>query len=172
MNIQTMLFKLGVPTYKYTVETSFTGQVQQKIGDTLEVTVGWIYGMSTQIEGTTATDPNQILPNSAQIPNIYLNLKYGQSIYVNKLRMSDLVYIDPAMAPTQYINPQRYQNFNIPALTDLKQSYYDNPQAYTGITVVLDLWYIDITAYKQLIKDGAMFVNAKRYAPEQPQQQS
>lgn len=163
--IQDILFKMGVPTYCYSIETIFTGLNQQKIGDTLEVTVGWIYGISTEISGTTP-DPTQPLPSTAQIGNIFLNLKYGQSIYVNKLRMSNLVFTDVASPPTQFINSQKYLPFNIPALTDFKQSYYDNPQLYSGITATLNLYYIDKVAYQNLIASGQMFVNAQKYLPK------
>lgn len=159
-----ILFKLGVPTYQYSINTLLQGGAVQKIGDTLEVTVGWIYGLATQVSGTLPLDPAQPLPTGAQIQNIYLNLKYGQSIYINQMRMSDLTFIDPAAG--LYINQSRYLPVNIPALTDFKQSFYQNPQLYNNINVSLTLYYIDKVAYKNLVESGLMFVNAQKFAPQ------
>ena len=160
MDIQDLLFKLGIPTCIYSVETTLTGSLQEKIGDTLEVTVGHVYGMSVDIGGTTSqsTVTNNIL--TADTVKLWLNLKYGQSIYVNNLRLDHLVFSEPAAASSGYSNPQKYLPVNIPVGTDLKQSYYQNPSLLTTPkTVTLNLFYIDKTAYKNLVDQKLVMQN-------------
>lgn len=157
MNIQQTLFKLGIPTYCYSVETDITANNSIKIGETLPQDLGWIYGLSTNATGVTARDQTKLLPSFAQLSNLYLNLKYGQSIFVNGLRLCDLLFLDPASGIP--INSSRYLEVNVPLNTDLKLSFIDNPTLITGVTCVLNLYYIDKISYSTLVKQGLVLQN-------------
>lgn len=157
-----LLFKLGVPTYVFTVEVQITANPQVLIGEKLPVNLGWVYGMSTNIIGRTQLT-NELLPNDQQIGSLYLSLKYGQAIYVDGLRLSELVFTQPfGGAGTnlpQWQNSHRYFPMNIPLNTDLKLSYISNPLLVSGITVALNLFYIDMVAYKNLLDAGLLYAN-------------
>ena len=75
MEIETLLFRMGIPTYEYSTDTLLTGKSKELIGTDLQETVGYIYGMSVNIEGTLAT--NVTTPNilSVDAPKLFLNLK-------------------------------------------------------------------------------------------------
>lgn len=162
--LETLLLQWGIPTYIYQVETALQGKLQEKIGDTLEVTVGWVYGLSVNVDGVL---PDNSLPlvTSNQIADFYLTLKYGQSLFINQLRLSHLVYDYRTTGTGQLIstNCRKYFPVNIPVDTDLKQSFYSNPTltkgSDTGSAISLNLFYIDITAYNFLVSKGIVLQN-------------
>lgn len=160
MDIQTKLFQLGIPTYVYSVQTALSGKNTQFIGDTLEVTVGWVYGLSINIENSLPGDQSQLNVTSIQAAKLFLNLKYGTSIYVNQLRLDHLIFNDPSATSNKYNNPQKYLPVNIPMATDLKQSFYTNPTLIaTPANVALNLFYIDTTGYENLVKNKVISRN-------------
>jgi len=158
MDIETLLFRMGIPTYEYSVDTLLSGKIKEYIGTDLQETVGYIYGMSINIEGTTSSNAtvNNIL--SVDAPKLFLNLKYGQSIFVTSMRLDHLVYSDPSAAP-KYSNSRKYLPCNIPLGTDLKLSYYDNPSLLSAKNVTLNFFYIDKTGYSHLLKNGTVKVS-------------
>lgn len=156
MDIETQFFKLGIPTYIYSVETTLQGVVNEKIGDTIEVTLGWVYGLSINIEGKIAESNATNNITSVQAYQLFLNLKYGQSIYVNSVRLNHFIFDDPSAVP-RYNNPSKYLPVNFPSGTDLKQSFYENPTLITGNVVTLNFFYIDKTSYNRLVKSNTIF---------------
>lgn len=165
MQISDILFKLGIPTYVYTVETTLTNIAEVKIGETLPVDLGWVYGLSVNIDGATAK--NATVPNitAAQAFNLYLSLKYGQSIYVNALRLTEMVFSGPIASTAPFANAHRWLPVNVPLNTDLKQSFISNPTLITGPVVGLNVYYIDLTSYRELVNSGQILRNGKRDKP-------
>lgn len=163
MDVQTFLMKLGIPTYIYSVETQLSGNSVEKIGDTMEVTVGWVYGLSINIEGTTAGNQTQACITSADALKLWINLKYGQAIYLNSLRLNHLCFDDLSVpALPRFNSEQKYLPVNIPMGTDLKQSFYQNPSLLNNTKfVVLNLFYIDAAAYKELVAQKLFLRNGK-----------
>jgi hypothetical protein len=162
--LETLLLKWGIPTYIYNVNTVLAGKLQEKIGDTLEVTVGWVYGLSVNVDGVLP-DNSAPLISSNIVGDFYLTLKYGQSLYVNALRLNHLVYDYRTTGTGQLIstNSRKYFPVNVPVNTDLKQSYYSNPLVQTGgdvaAAISLNLFYIDVTAYTFLVNKGIVLQN-------------
>ncbi len=157
--VQQLLMKWGIPTYVYSVQTLLAGAIEEKIGDTLEVTVGWVYGISVNVDGKTPDNANNLI-TAGNTANLYLNLKYGQSIYVNGLRLNHLVFDQfPGAGPL--FNQTKYLEVNIPVGTDLKQSTYSNPTLLTAAVVMINLFYIDVTAYQFLIDKNIILENGQ-----------
>lgn len=155
---QQLLLQWGIPTYIYSVETVLQGKLDEKIGDTMEVTVGWVYGLSVNIDGVLPDNSAELI-NSLQASNFYLTLKYGQSLYINKLRLTHLIYDRKTAGSLDPTNPKKYLDVNIPLDTDLKQSFYSNPSLISGVAIALNLFYIDINAYKFLVERGLVLQN-------------
>jgi hypothetical protein len=156
-----LLFRLGVPTYVFTVEADILAVPKIPIGEKMPVDLGWVYGVSVNIAGHTATT-GRVLPTSGQIGDLYLNLKYGQAIYVDQLRLSELVYTLPialAAGAPQFQNAHRYMPLNIPMNTDLKLSWIQNPTLLADITVAINFYYIDTVAYQNLLNAGHLLAN-------------
>lgn len=163
MNIQDVLFKLGIPTYVYVVETQLTANAEIKIGETLPVDLGWIYGMSVNINGCSPKDSTKLNILPGQSASLFLTLKYGQSLYVNNLRVSELIYTQPEpVAQSLFTNSNRYLSVNIPLNTDLKQSFFANPTLITGRIISLNLYYVDLTSYRTLVNEGILLRNGKK----------
>lgn len=163
MNVQTLLMKLGIPTFVYSVNTQLSGNIKEKIGDTMEVTVGWVYGLSVNVEGTQPQNAGNANIVSADALKLFLNLKYGSSIYVNSLRLNHLCF-DNLQVPAnpQFNSDQKYFPVNIPVATDLKQSYYDNPTLLTSAKwVSLNMFYIDKATYLDLLKEKVLLASGR-----------
>jgi len=161
--MQELLLKLGIPTYVYSVNTVLQGVDQEMIGDTMEVTVGHIYGMSVDIQGNSVISSGTPNITTSQAFLLYINIKFGQAIYMNNLRLNHLVYDDPSAVP-KYNNPKKYFECNVPYGTDLKKSYYQNPTHINGANVALNLFYIDTVAYKNLLDSNMVYNNGKKPA--------
>ena len=165
MQISDILFKLGIPTYVYSVETPMTNIAEVKIGETLPVDLGWVYGISINVDGATAKNATVSNITSAQAFNLYLSLKYGQSIYVNALRLTEMIFTGPTASTAPFANANRWLPVNVPLNTDLKQSFFSNPTLITGVTVTMNLYYLDVTSYRELVNSGQILRNGKRDKP-------
>lgn len=162
------LLRLGIRTYSYPVITQFNssgapaaGQIEVLIGDSLSTELGWIYGISTEVEGVTPKDKNVPLPTFAQAANLYLNLQNAQTWYINDFRFTNMVYINPATA-LAINHGARYFPVNIPMNTDLKQSIIRNPLQLFGFSTMITFHYIPRETYNQLVKDGIMKTNVDK----------
>jgi hypothetical protein len=154
MSVEKFLLAKGIRTYSYPVITPITPKIEVQIGDSLSTELGWIYGISTEIDGVTPKDQTVPLPANNQIGDLYLNLQYGQTWYINDCRMSNLVFIDPLNG--LFINDYRYMPVNIPYTTDLKQSIIRNPKMLSGFSTMITFHYIPIKTYDALVKDGIL----------------
>lgn len=155
MNVEIFLLKHGIRTYSYPVITPITAKIEVQIGDSLSTELGWIYGISTEIDGVTPKDQSVILPTLAQAGDLYLNLQYGQTWYINDRRMSNLVYNTPN-AGLVIPSGSRYEPVNIPYTTDLKQSIIRNPKMASGFSTMLTFHYIPRQTYDALVKSGLL----------------
>lgn len=161
-NIETFLFRLGIRTYSYPVLTEFTTpQIEVLIGDSLSTELGWIYGISTEVEGVTPKDQNKLLPTFAQAADLYLNLQNAQTWYVNDFRFTNMIYINP-LTGTPIPSGARYYPVNIPSQTDLKQSIIRNPKQLIGFTTMITFHYIPRATYNQLVKDNLLKDNVDK----------
>lgn len=176
MNIEELCFKLGLKTYSDTYYTNLVGVSPTKIGQDMPNPVGWIYGISIDTDSVNPTDAS--LPNItlAQASNLWLYFKFGVELFINNMRCDKLVYYGNAISgAVNYSNQQRYFPVNIPRVTDLKQSYYNNPQGYgtqtSPLQIPLTIWYLTVDTCNDLVKkgytfDGTMAVPAKEHAKQ------
>ena len=164
-NVEMFLLRLGIRTYSYPVITQFNpsgappaGQIEVQIGDSLSTELGWIYGISTEVDGVTPKDKNVPLPTMAQAANLYLNLQNAQTWYINDFRFTNMVYYNP-LTGTPIPSGARYYPVNIPMQTDLKQSIIRNPLQQFGFSTMITFHYIPRATYNQLVADGIMKTN-------------
>lgn len=156
--IQETLLKLGIPTYSVTIYTKLEDVTSQLIGDRMPEQIGWIYGLSTEVGDTHPDDATKQLISDNDIGSIWLCLKYGATEYIQDLRMTNLVFTS-SQRPGMWFNPQRFFPVNIPMHTDLSTSKYKNPNKISNVHVALTLYYIDKTAYKNLLAQGIILAN-------------
>ena len=157
MDVEQFLLRLGIRTYVYPVITDVTAKIQVLLGDSISTELGWIYGISTEIVGCVPDDKNTPLPTFAQVKDLYLTLLNGQTMYINNLRMSNLVFVDPTAANTNPTsNQRRYYPVNIPMTTDLKNSYFQNPQAASGFSTMIYFHYIPKKTYEALVANKTL----------------
>jgi hypothetical protein len=154
MNVEIFLLKHGIRTYSYPVITEMQPKIEVQIGDSISTELGWIYGISTEVSGVTPKDKNVNLPTYLQAADLYLNLQNGQTWYINDLRYSNLVFLDPVNGIP--INSKRYYDVNIPYTTDLKQSIIRNPKMLSGFSVMTTFQYIPLKTYKALVASGIL----------------
>ena len=161
-DVEMFLLRLGIRTYSYPVITAFnssgappSGQIEVPIGDSLSTELGWIYGISTEVEGVTPKDKNVALPTFAQAAGLYLNLQNAQTWYINDFRFTNMIYCNPASG-IAIPSGARYYPVNIPMQTDLKQSIIRNPLQQFGFSTMITFHYIPRETYNQLVKDGLM----------------
>jgi len=146
MDIQTLLFKLGIGTWVEDITTLLPAVASPtvQIGNTLPTNVGFIYGLSTYAD---SVDPDgNTLITSAQAMTIYLVLKDGPTEFIQYIRMDDLLNI---VAGSPLVRNQKFTSVNIPAF-DLSKSYYKNPSSVLNATIRLKLWYIQANDWKQI----------------------
>lgn len=174
MNIEQWLLHMGCRTYTDTYFTQLKGQPGVvKIGQDMPKPVGWIYGISIETDSVFPTDQTIPTITLAQASLLYLYFKVGKDLFINNARCDKFVfYVPPTGAGQvpQYTNQQRYFPVNIPDVTDLKQSYYQNPTgigASPNVYIPLTIWYIDIDDYHQLLGKGYIF-NGTRALPHHP----
>ena len=162
-DIETMCFKMGIRTYTDTYFTQLVGSSPTKIGQDMPNPVGWIYGISIETDSVFPTDKTLPTIAFADAANLYLYFKDGTDLYINNMRCDRLVYTQPS-APNSS-NPRRYFSVNIPRMTDLKQSYYNNPTGIgtTGAPVLIPLtiYYIDVASVDMLRAKGYIFDGAR-----------
>jgi len=154
MNIETFLMRLGIRTYSYPVITQITSKIEIQFGDSLSTELGWIYGISAEVDGVTPKDPGVPLPTLAQSAGLYINMQYGQTWYLNDYRYTNLVYYAPSTGIP--INSERMLRVNIPYSTDLKQSIIRNPLAQTGFSTMITFHYIPLKTYEYMVKNNVV----------------
>jgi hypothetical protein len=182
MTIEQLCFKLGVKTYTDTYYTNLLGSSPTKIGQNMPMPIGWIYGISIDTDSVNPTD--KTLPNitAAQASNLWLYFKIGAELFINNMRLDKLIYYGNATSGSEnYSNQQRYFTVNIPRVSDLKESYYNNPQGYgtqlAPLQIPLTIYYINVNTYDHLLKKGYIFDGAvtlpdkNMHQHSQPQQQ-
>ncbi len=160
MDVRTILFKAGIPTYISKIITSIpTGpasQLEIPISKTIPKQIGLIFGMAIYTDGVDPANNPLITSNDAT--NLYLNFKDGPTLFEDSLRLSDLNF-NPSGFPN--VNDKRYLDVNIPGNFDISTSSYTNP---TGIisnnesgkktVITLQLWFISTDSYIWLMDKG------------------
>jgi hypothetical protein len=154
--IEELLFKVGIPTYKTNLITALTATKSVNLGQQAPTNIGWIYGISLNVSGTSATTDFQgnTLITLLEAANLWLNLKIGSNVFIEDVRLSNFVYQEPNVTRTQDRN---YMPVSIPLDLDWKQSTIDNPTSITGKTVNFDFYYIDKPSYAALLKSGVLW---------------
>jgi hypothetical protein len=163
-DIETMCFKMGIRTYSDTYFTMLDGGSPTKIGQDMPNPIGWIYGISIETDSVYPTDATKPTITIDQASKLYLYFKEGTDLYLNNFRCDRAVFSNPpAPLPTTeyYSNPKRYFQINIPKMTDLKQSYYNNPTAIKNVYVPLTIYYIDILSYNELLHKGYLHAGVR-----------
>jgi hypothetical protein len=157
MDMQTLLFRMGIGTWTQDFITTFgaIGQSEIIIGQNLPTDIGYIYGMNTYADGVDAQ--NNPLPSTVNMQNIWLNLKSGSTTFFETRRMSDLLN---EFAGTPVVRPEKFIPVSIPRF-DLSKSFYANPTAITNVAVHLTLWYVQADAWKE-IKQSFNFKDYKQ----------
>lgn len=171
-NMQQWLFKLGVKTYTDTYFTQLVGKSPVKIGQNMPEPVGWIYGISIGVGSFYPTDQSQPTIAMADASNLYLYFKVGTQLFMNNFRCDQAVYYNPTTDLPFGID--RYFPVNIPRVTDLKESYYNNPTgigAVSPLLIPLTIYYINKEDYEGLLKKGYLFdgvaaLPAHQHAPK------
>lgn len=149
MRIQEHLMQLGLPTYMETIYVPVPGSNQREFGiaKQMPTQIGWIYAISTYVDGVT---PENIpLISLANSTNLYVRFKDGMSAFINDKRLSDLVTFNA----NQGIIFDDAWECSIPGSIDLSQSKILNPTGIvgdptTGTMIALNLYYIDWTSYE------------------------
>jgi len=154
--IEELLFKVGIPTYKTNLITEITATNTVNLGQQAPTNIGWIYGISLNVAGTSATTNanGQTLVTLLQAANLWLNLKIGTNVFIQNTRLSNFVYQQPNVTRTQEKN---YVPVSIPLDLDWKQSQIVNPTLMSAVFVDFDFWYIDKQSYANLLKSGALW---------------
>lgn len=145
------------------IELPTAGQLTFEIAKQMPTQIGWIYKMSTYTEGVTPD--NKPLISTANANDLYLLFKDGGSEFIASKRLSDLVFQIPVPVLDAW-------QCNIPGNIDLSQSKIQNPTQLvddgTGITIMLNLTYIDWTSYEELVKRNYIKPIRKLVNPNQP----
>ena len=164
--MQQWLMKLGVRTFTDTYFTLLNGNSPVKRGQDMPKPVGWIYGIAFETDSVQPTDATKPTITIAQASLLYLYFKVGTNLFMNNFRIDRAVYYSPTTSLPFGID--RYFPVNIPEVTDLKESYYNNPTGIgngtTGgppVYIPLTIYYIDIDSYKELLAKGYLFDGAK-----------
>jgi hypothetical protein len=158
MNIQDILFKMGVGTWVIDIITQFPNpaSVKFQVGKNLPDNVGFIYGLSTYCDGVDQ-DAN-VLMTTTQAQNTFLTLQDGSTQFLEGIRMDDMLN---DYAGTVVVNPHKYLPVAIPAF-DLSKSFYQNPNGYMGSYIRLKLWFVQKQDWVHIAK--LMKVNGYSYS--------
>jgi len=163
--VEEMLFRVGIPTYKTTLQIDLpaAAQVKQLLNQKAPINIGWIYGISINVDGHLPLDNSANLITKTDAGNLWLSLLIGSNQFVADWRLSELMYM-------QY-NVDREMNWNyapvsLPMGSDAKgnsqidwqKSYVTNPSGIVSKTILLNLWYIDIASYSNLVNSKFMWV--------------
>lgn len=148
MCVQTDLLQLGVPSYMMSIYITLPTSQQQsfEIAKQMPTQIGWIYGISTYVDGFTPE--NKPLISNSNAESLYLLFKDGGTEFAASKRLSELVFQTPVVERDMWY-------CNIPGNIDLSQSKIQNPQLLVGTgageCIMLNLYYIDWTSYFNLI---------------------
>lgn len=149
MNIETFLLKHGIRTYSYPIITEINAKIEVAFGDSISTELGWIYGISAEVEGVTPKDGTVALPTMAQAAGLYINLQYGKTWFLEDFRYTNMVFYNPTTVAPQ--NERKYYPINIPYSTDLKQSIIRNPLTLSGFSAMITFHYIPKATYAELV---------------------
>jgi hypothetical protein len=154
--VEHWLFTRGVPTYKTQIFVDLPASAENSIelGNTVPENIGWIYGLSINVGGTKPMDASKNLISLANSYDLWLILKYGSSDFIDQFRLSNMVYNTYATARSQV---QNYMPVSIPMGTDWKKSTIQNMTSITSVTIMLDIYFIDIPTYKNLTASGVIW---------------
>lgn len=146
MNIEDILFKLGVTSFVTDIITTLPNPVSTsfQVGKILQTDIGFIYGLSTYADGLDEAGNTLITTTQAQ--GIYLTLQDGPTAFLETIRMSDLLNEfagSPVVRPAKY-TPVRIERF------DLSKSSYKNPNSFINATIHLKLWYIQSDVWEDI----------------------
>lgn len=160
-NIESWLFKAGIPTYKTWLEIDLPtpAQTQIEIADKVPENVGWIYGMSIQSDGKSPYDASKPLISATDAYLLWLTLKYATSDFVDTWRLSDLNF-NPSLGVRQ--QPNNYAPCSIPMGTDWRKSKIINTTGIVGKTIWLDVYFIDVATYKNLRNSNTIWFEGKK----------
>lgn len=154
-----LLYKWRLPLLQETIETVIpnpTAQAQIQITQTMPTQIGLILGLSVETGAAGQVSPaNRALLTPVQASLIYLQMKQGQSDFLNAVRLDNFIFKTEAV----FNNPYNFQPLNIPAtMISLDKSVYLNPTAFTAANtaIVLNLWYLTIDNVDYLVKKGAI----------------
>lgn len=151
MKIQGDLMQLGIPTYMQTIYVKVPASAAPNfdIAKQMPTQIGWIYGISTYVDGFTPD--NFPLITQANSKALYLQFTDGVSQFINVKRLSELNF-DTTL--NGYIYADMWE-CSIPGNIDLSQSKILNPTLITGAAggtfVALNLYYVDWTSYQWLL---------------------
>lgn len=155
--IQELIYKLGLPSRFDNITLLLNASSKQNIEQTMQTTIGRIYGMSVYCD-TVTPDTNLPLITSAQAMSLYLTFVKGKDGFFGPTRLDDM-NMNPVGVPT--LPAKKYLEVNIPGFgfkgypgIDLDKSFIQNPTLITGVTVILNFWYIDAEVYRYLINCG------------------
>lgn len=157
------LTQLGIPTLKQTIITTISPNVQRNIPlpKQLPKDIGRIIGLSTYCD--TVDPQNNPLITTAQAQILFLALKSGATEFYTPVRLDDLLF-NFAGVPSP--SGLKYHSVNIPGDFDLSTSYYINPTLIVSaaapappITIMLNLLYINVNTYKDLIARDIVLQN-------------
>lgn len=162
--MEDLLNKLGIPSYisQIVVDLPSANNTTVQLNDKVPESAGWIYGMSVEHDGTTPTDQTKVLINAADMQNLWLQLKYGTSIYIDNYRLDKLSWRD-ATVPIAFRN---YTPFSIPADTAWKNSVLLNPTGIINKTVIINVYFIDKGSYQHLVDTGVFWKNGRKTNPD------
>jgi hypothetical protein len=155
MDIQSILFKMGIGTWVIDIVTQLPAPASAKfdVGKNLPGNVGFIYGLSIYADGLDQ-DSNALI-TTTQAQNLFLTLQDGSTQFLEGIRLDDMLN---DYAGTVVVNPNKFMPVAIPAF-DLSKSFYQNPNGYTGSYIRLKLFFVQ----KQDWVHVAKILNIKGY---------
>lgn len=151
-----MLTKLGIPTLFTNLTILLSGATPQPLAQTMQKSIGRIYGISTYTDAVTFNNQPSITTGDAS--TLYLTFVMGTNNFAGRFRFDDFNY-NP-LAATGF-PADRYLPVNIPGTIDLDKSFIDNPTGLAALNVTINLWYIDKDTYDYMEKQGIVFRNAR-----------
>jgi hypothetical protein len=140
MNIQSILFKMGIGTWVSDIITPVPSPIAStnfQVGKTLPTDVGFIYGLSVYADGVDSQ--NNPLISTTQAQNLFLCLQDGPTQFMEDIRLSDLLN---EFAGSPVVRPDKFTPVNI-AKFDLSKSSYKNPLSFTSGVIHLKIWYVN-----------------------------
>ncbi len=149
IKMENILFNFGVATWVMDIITPVPTTAASKIfiGKTLPKNVGYIYGISTYLDGVDSQ--NIALPTTIQAQALYITLQNSSTQFMSEIRISDFAN-EELIAASFQVREKKYTPVSIPNF-DLSQSYYQNPTGIVGpMNIRLKLWYIQENDWKRV----------------------